>query len=307
MTRLHGVIAATPTPLNADMSIDVERLIGHCRWLLGDGGCDGVNLLGTTGEATSFSAEQRLAAMRAVAASGLPLERMMVGTGASAIADAAALTRAARELGFNGALLLPPFYYKSIEAESLTDYVAEVISKAGTSGLKLYLYHIPQNTGVPFPREAIERLIRRYPDVIAGLKDSSGDIAFSRSLAAQFPGFDVFPSSEGSLTEWKSSGFAGCISATTNITGPLSQRAWSDPDGDDGRDAAAAAMAIRTVLGSFPLTASVKAALAAMTADAGWERLVKPLRPLSPDERQQLLTRLEATQFAKSGSLAAVR
>jgi 4-hydroxy-tetrahydrodipicolinate synthase len=307
MKKLHGVIAATPTPLNADMSIDAGRLIGHCRWLLGDGGCDGINLLGTTGEATSFSVEQRLAAMRAVASAGLPLERMMVGTGASALSDAVALTSAARELGFNGALLLPPFYYKGIDAESLADYVGDVLAKAGTSGLRLYLYHIPQNTGVPYPAEAIARLLERYSGTIAGLKDSSGDIAFSRALAAQFPGFDVFPSSEGSLTEWKSSGFAGCISATTNITGPLSQIAWSDPEGQRGRDAAAAAMAIRTVLGSFPLMASVKAALAAMTGGAGWERLVRPLRPLSTDERTQLLAGLAATEFANFRSLATAR
>ena len=307
MGHLSGVIAATPTPVGPDGEIDHDRLIRHCRWLLDDGGCDGVNLLGTTGEATSFSVEQRIAAMRAVAASGLPLDRMMVGTGASALSDAVALTSAARELGFNGALLLPPFYYKGIDAESLADYVGEVIGWAGQSGLKLYLYHIPQNTGVPYPTEALAKLLERYPGTIAGLKDSSGDLAFSRALAEKFLGFDVFPSSEGSLTEWKSSGFAGCISATTNITGRLSQIAWSEPESQRGREAAAAAMAIRTVLGSFPLMASVKAALTAMTDEPGWERLMPPLRVLSPDERQQLLDRLEATEFANFEPFADVR
>ena len=298
MKTLKGVIAATPTPLNADLSIDVERLIGHCRWLLGEGGCDGINLLGTTGEATSFSVAERIAAMRAVAQSGLPLNRMMVGTGASALADAVALTRAAREFAFAGALLLPPFYYKGIDAESLANHVGEVIAKAGPFGLRIYLYHIPQNTGVPFGAETIARLRERYPDIVVGLKDSSGDIAFSRSLAVQFPGFDVFPSSEGSLTEWKSSRFAGCISATTNVTGALSRIAWSDPEGERGRQAAASAMAIRGVLAGFPLMASVKAALAAMTGDAGWERLMPPLRRLSPSERAELFARLDKTDFA---------
>ncbi|CAN7675061.1 dihydrodipicolinate synthase family protein [Mesorhizobium sp. LjNodule214] len=298
MKTLKGVIAAPPTPLNADLSIDTDHLIGHCRWLLGDGGCDGINLLGTTGEATSFSVEQRIAAMRAVAQSGIPLQRMMVGTGASALADAVALTKAARELGFAGALLLPPFYYKGIDAESLANHVGEVIAKAGPFGLKIYLYHIPQNTGVPFVAEAIARLRERYPDIVVGLKDSSGDIAFSRSLAVQFPGFDVFPSSEGSLTEWKSSRFAGCISATTNVTGALSQIAWSDPDSEKGRQAAASAMAIRGMLGGFPLMASVKAALAAMTGVGGWERLMPPLRRLSPAERAELFARLGKTDFA---------
>lgn len=298
MRTLKGVIAATPTPLKPDLTIDVERLVGHCRWLLGDGGCDGINLLGTTGEATSFSVEERLAAMRAVALSGLPLQRMMVGTGASALADAVALTSAAREIGFAGALLLPPFYYKGIDAESLADHVGEVIGKAGPFGLRIYLYHIPQNTGVPFGPETIARLRRRYPEIVVGLKDSSGDIGFSRSLAVEFPGFDVFPSSEGSLTEWKSSRFAGCISATTNVTGALSQIAWRDPDSDKGREAAAAAMAIRGALAGFPLMASVKAALAEITGDAGWERLMPPLRRLSPAERKELFARLGNTQFA---------
>ena len=74
MASLTGIFAAAATPLKPDLSIDTIRLIAHCRWLLNEGGCDGVNLLGTTGEATSFSVEQRLDAMRAVAESGLPMD-----------------------------------------------------------------------------------------------------------------------------------------------------------------------------------------------------------------------------------------
>src|SRR5215471_4701814 len=99
--RLRGIIAAAATPLNEDRSVDRPRLIDHCRRLLANG-CDGINLLGTTGEATSFSREQRLEAMKAIAESGLPRSRFMVGTGAAALADAAFLTAAARDLGFAG-------------------------------------------------------------------------------------------------------------------------------------------------------------------------------------------------------------
>jgi 4-hydroxy-tetrahydrodipicolinate synthase len=83
MAKLQGVIAAATTPIGTDLAIDLDRLVDHCRHLLGDGGCDGINLLGTTGEATSFSAEARISAMRAIAKSGLPLDRFMVGTGAA--------------------------------------------------------------------------------------------------------------------------------------------------------------------------------------------------------------------------------
>ena len=176
MSSLKGVIAAAATPLHDDLTIDLDALVAHCGHLLGGGGCDGINLLGTTGEATSFPVEQRLAAMRAVASSGLPLSRFMVGTGCAALDDAVTLTRAAKELGFAGALLLPPFYYKGIGAEDVAAYVGAVIDRVGADGLPLYLYHFPANSGVPYAPEAVRRLRGTYPDTVLGLKDSSGDL-----------------------------------------------------------------------------------------------------------------------------------
>jgi 4-hydroxy-tetrahydrodipicolinate synthase len=280
MMKLEGVIAATPTPLKADFSIDLERLVTHCRWLLGEGGCDGVNLLGTTGEAMSFSAAQRIQVMRAVAVSGVPLERMMVGTGAAALQDAAQLTAAARELGFAGALVVPPFYYRDVPADSVAAYFEELIARVGVSKPRIYLYHIPQNTGVPFALETIARLRAKHPDVVVGLKDSAGDIAYSRKVAAELPGFDVFPGSEGTLIEAKQSGFRGCISATTNVTGRLAQVSWREPTTDAGRAASKRALEIRTALARFSLVASVKGALALMKGDREWGRTHPPMAAL---------------------------
>jgi 4-hydroxy-tetrahydrodipicolinate synthase len=299
MSRLKGVIAAAATPLREDFTIDHDKLASHCAWLLAAGGCDGVNLLGTTGEATSFSVEQRLAAMTAVAKAGVPLDRMMVGTGAAALADALRLTAAARDLGFAGALLLPPFYYKGIDNDSLAGYVATVIGRLGRQGLKLYLYHIPQNTGVPYPVEVVERLHRDHPEVVIGLKDSAGDIAYAREVARRVPGFDVFPSSEASLGEAKASGFVGCISATTNVNGPLAQTAWREPESAAGRQALADAVAIREALGKQPLVASVKATLAELRGDPAWRRLCPPLRALTPGEWQTLSANLAATGYRR--------
>jgi 4-hydroxy-tetrahydrodipicolinate synthase len=299
MAELKGVIAAAASPLRPDFSIDHEKLVAHCRWLLGEGGCNGVNLLGTTGEATSFSVEQRLAAMAAVAASGLPLRQMMVGTGAAALADALTLTAAARDLGFAGALLLPPFYYKGIDPRALADYVGTIVRRLGGSGLRLYLYHIPQNTGVPYPIELVERLHRKHPDVVVGLKDSAGDLAFSRELARRLPAFDVFPGSEASLAESRRSGLAGCISATTNITGALAQVGWRDPDSEAGRQAIADAAAIRAVLSKLPLVCSVKAALADLRGDPAWTLTAPPLRPLDEGERKALLSDLATTAYRR--------
>src|SRR6201994_2639130 len=106
-SKLRGVIAAVATPINEDGSPDTGRATKLARFLI-DNGCDGLNVLGTTGEATSFSLEERKRVMDAYKAAGLPLDRMMAGTGAAAPADAVALPRYAAELGLAGALVLPP-------------------------------------------------------------------------------------------------------------------------------------------------------------------------------------------------------
>ena len=120
-TKLQGVIAAVATPVDEAGAPDLDRAIRLARFLL-ENGCNALNVLGTTGEATSFSREERMAVMSAYKAQGLPLDRLMVGTGAAAVADAVALTRHAAELGFAGALVLPPFYYKGVPDDGLVAY-----------------------------------------------------------------------------------------------------------------------------------------------------------------------------------------
>ncbi|SDR57712.1 4-hydroxy-tetrahydrodipicolinate synthase [Rhizobiales bacterium GAS191] len=294
MGKLQGVIAAVATPLKEDRSIDLERLIGHCRWLLADGGCDGINLLGTTGEATSFSVAARIDAMQAIAGSGLPLECFMVGTGAAALADAVRLTAEAKALGFAGALLLPPFYYKGIDADGLVAYVEAVVERVGRDGLPLYLYHFPQNSGVPYSIDVVARLREAHADVVLGLKDSSGDLEYSAALVRRLEGFAVFPSAEASLGRARELGFAGCISATANVTGPFAQRAWSG-SAAVAREGLAGAVEIRAAIAQFPLVAAVKASLALLTEEPAWRTVMPPLSPLSEDELGALDRALRAT------------
>lgn len=300
MNALKGVIAAAATPLAPDLSIDLARLVEHCRWLLGDGGCDGINLLGTTGEATSFSTSQRIAAMRAVAKAGLPLNRFMVGTGAAALDDASALTAEAKALGFAGALLLPPFYYKGIDPAGLQTYVETLIARVGGEGLGLYLYHFPANSGVPYAADVVARLREAHPETVLGLKDSSGDLDYSADLVRRLPGFDVFPSAEASLGRAAELGFAGCISATANVTGPFAQAFWSGTDETAKARGLETAVAIRAAIARFALVAAVKAALSLMTGDAGWRRTMPPLNRLADDEVGSLRNALAASELATS-------
>ena len=200
---LRGVIAAIATPIDETGAPDLKRATNLARYLL-DNGCDGLNVLGTTGEATSFSLDERKAVMSAYKAAGLPLDRLMVGTGAAAIADAVALTRHAAELGFAGALVLPPFYYKGVPDDGLVAYIDTLVKATADKPIPIYLYHFPAMSGLPWHVALIERLLESFPSRIVGLKDSSGDMAYARSAAAISPDFAVFPSTEAALIEARS-------------------------------------------------------------------------------------------------------
>src|SRR4029450_11575393 len=140
--RLPGVIAAIATAVDEDGEPDCTRSVALARFLLANG-CDGLNVLGTTGEATSFTCEQRKRLMTAYREAGLPLDRLMVGTGAAPLAGALAPTRPAAQLGFAGALLLPPFYYKGVPDEGLAAYIETIVTATAARAIPLYRYHFP--------------------------------------------------------------------------------------------------------------------------------------------------------------------
>ena len=155
---------------------------------------------------------------------------MMVGTGAAALADAIALTRHAAELGFAGALVLPPFYYKGVPDDGLFAFSTALVEATADRPVPIYLYHFPANSGMPWPIALIRRLRDAFASRIVGLKDSSGDMAYAREAAALDPSFAVFPSTEAVLLEARAGAFAGCISATANLNADLCARAWRNGD-----------------------------------------------------------------------------
>ena len=278
--KLRGVIAAIATAVDAQGEPDCARSVALARFLLANG-CGGLNVLGTTGEATSFSLEQRKRVMTAYREAGLPLDRLMVGTGAASVADAVALTRHAAELGFAAALLLPPFYYKGVPDEGLLAYVETIVSATAVKPIPLYLYHFPALSGLPWHFELIKRLLRAFGTRIVGLKDSSGDMAYAREAAALSPQFDVFPSTEAVLVQARSGVFAGCISATANLNADLCARAWRSGDAA----ALDAAVRIRKLFDGKPLVPGVKALLAHIHRDTAWVQVKPPLAAVAASEQ----------------------
>jgi 4-hydroxy-tetrahydrodipicolinate synthase len=291
---MSGVIAAIATPIDETGAPDLARAIKLARFLL-DNGCNGLNVLGTTGEATSFSLAERKAVMDAYKANGLPLERLMVGTGAAAVSDAVALTKHAAELGFAGALVLPPFYYKGVPDDGLAAYIDTLVQATASAPIPIYLYHYPAMSGLPWHVALIDRLLKAHPTRIVGLKDSSGDMAYARAAAAVKPGFAVFPSTEAALIEARRGEFAGCISATANLNADLCARAWATGD----TVALEAAVAIRKLFEGKPLVPGVKALLAHIHGDPALARTKPPLAMFPAADRAAVIAGYEGVRARK--------
>jgi 4-hydroxy-tetrahydrodipicolinate synthase len=223
--------------------------------------------------------------MSAYRDNGLPMQRLMVGTGAAAVSDAIALTRHAAELGFAGALVLPPFYYKGVPDDGLVAYIDTIVQASAGTPIPIYLYHFPQQSGLHWHVPLVQRLLEKFGSRIIGLKDSSGDMNYAREAAAISKSFDVFPSTEAVLIDAKNGAFAGCISATANCNPDLCQRAWS------AGDAAAldAAVTIRKLFDGRALVSGVKALLAHIHGDPALSRVKPPLAAFPASDRAAVI------------------
>jgi 4-hydroxy-tetrahydrodipicolinate synthase len=291
-----GVFCAALTPLDADLAPDHAVFAKHCRYLLSEG-CDGIALLGTTGEANSFSGGERRALIETVVRAGIAPSQLLPGTGVPALTETVELTRHALSLGVTTVVMLPPFYYKDITDEGLYASYSEVIQRVADPRLKIVLYHIPQMSHQPIPHAVIARLRAAYPDVIVGIKESSGDFANMTSMIEKFPGFAVLAGADPLLLPLLKKGGAGCITATSNLVArDLAYVFHHFNDGDAALDAAQNRIVkARERAAMFPQIASLKTLLANETGHAGWRRLRPPLLPLSQENADKLM----ATELAQ--------
>ena len=303
--RIEGVLSPVITPFRKDYSPDEERFVRHCRWLL-KSGCAGLAIFGTNSEANSLSIGEKRKLLEALVKGGVSPASLMPGTGHCAISDSVELTRAAVELGCAGVLMLPPFYYKGVSDEGLYRNFAEVIERVGDERLQLYLYHIPPVSQVPITVGLIERLLSKYPGIVAGVKDSSGDWSNTKSMLDAFAkeGFDVFAGSEVFLLDNMRNGGKGCITATGNVNpGPIDRlfKSWRSPEADKMQ---AGITATRKIVQKQPMIPALKAIVAYFGNDAGWKTCRPPLVELTSAQEEELIRDLKGVGFAMPGLAA---
>jgi 4-hydroxy-tetrahydrodipicolinate synthase len=291
-----GVLVPVLTPFTAAGEPDAGRFVAFCRWLL-DQGADGLAIFGTTSEANSMSAGERMALLDRLVAAGIPPAKLMPGAGACSITEAAALIRHAVGHGVGGVLMLPPFYYKGMSDDGIFDFMSAVIDRVGSSALRMYLYHIPPQTVLGLSLELVGRLIKAYPETVVGIKDSSGDWQNTAALLERFPGFAVFPGSEVFLLDGLRNGAAGCITATGNVNVPGIRKVyenWRAPQADGLQ---AEITTARKTIQAYPMVPALKRIVAHFHHDPAWAAVRPPMERLSEAQSAALLADLARIGF----------
>lgn len=286
----RGVFAAAVTPLTSALAPDLDALPALIDFLAGRG-CHGALLLGTTGEGPAFSVAERIEVLRAGLRhrdGALPGFQVLAGTGCASLPDTIALTKAAFDLGADGVVVLPAFYFKGVGVDGLVHYFDELVRAAVPPEGALLVYHIPQVSGVGIPAGAIARLRERFPRQVFGMKDSQDEWAHTQSVLAQFPGFGVFLGSDSLISQGLAAGAAGSITALANVLSPLDREVWDAHQAGRAAPEAQARLARgRAAVKGLNAPAALKSVLADLFGFPLWG-VRPPLEPLGAEQRQRL-------------------
>lgn len=275
-----GLSCASITPFAANGSVDVPRLVAHLHRCLADG-CDSFTLFGTTGEGPSIGlAERNLVLESAIDAFGS--EQMLVGAAASAPEDAAAQANPLLDAGGRGVLLAPPFYFKGAGDEGLYAWFSRAI-EAMHAPRGVFLYHLPSVTQVPLSLSLIGRLRSAFPDVVAGVKDSGGDWAYTERLLREHGDAHILVGDERFLARAMRHGASGAINGLSNFCArrlrPLIEQAAEDPG----------ISALVELLLEVSVISGIKALVAHVARDSAFARVAPPLAELAAGDAARLI------------------
>jgi 4-hydroxy-tetrahydrodipicolinate synthase len=287
-----AVYSAVLTPFKKDLTIDTKLFISHCEFLLKNN----ISLapLGTTGEANSVSISEKIDLIKTIANSDLPKEKIIIGTGNTSFVDAALLTKTAVENKIYSVLLLPPFYYKNVSDEGVYQYYKEIINAVKSTNLRIFLYNIPQVSGVTISIDLVNRLKKEFSDTITGIKDSSGNFENTKKYK-EIKNFIVYPGSEKFLYDGLHNGCSGCISATTNVNIEAAKLINSF-DKSEGESINKKIKAVRDVFEKYPVIPALKATK--IKEDSNWSNIRPPLVALTEQQRSNLAKDLKDLNFS---------
>ncbi len=277
MPQFKGIYAASLTPLNGDLTCDYDAFADHCKDLIAQG-CSGVVLFGTSGEGSSFSVAERQKGIQAIVDRGVDPKKIIVSVGCPSVEDTVQLTQTALFAKCAAVLMMPPYYFKNVSDAGIIAFYREVIQKVNNPDLKIFLYHIPQFSGVRISLDIIRTLKAEFPDTVIGMKESEGNFELVQAILKEFLHFQLLVGHETMIADAVSLGAAGAVSGIANICPQFICSLYK------GKERQSEIEAFMEILGSHHFISATKSVLE-QKKGASWSLLRPPLSPLNSEDK----------------------
>ena len=294
MTKISGIFAATMSILNSDLSLNVEKTIDHAEKLI-DKGCHGTAIFGSTGQSQLIPISEKIELLNKLSKSKHK-DKHLIGTGLNSLGETINFMKIATSLNFNKFLIMPPAYYKYGDLEVIEFYkkIIEVVPDC-----KVILYNFEKLSGYKFSVECVETLVKKFPNQIVGVKDSSYNLYENLKLE----NFSIFPGSELKLLKGLELGCSGIITATCNVTAEMSRKVYDDFFSKKEQTHNQKLCEVRGVFDKYNLISGLHTFCS--YENEIYKNILPPLRLLNKNEEKDLIESLKILNFKTKSSMAA--
>ncbi len=286
MTEIKGIYAATLSILDNNLALNVNKTIKHTENLI-DMGCHGVVLFGSTGQSQLISLSEKIHLINELSKSKFK-EKYVIGTGLNSLSETINFMKISNTLNFKNFLIMPPAYYKYGD-EDVFNYYSRIIEKI--NDCKIILYNFEKLCGYKFSKECVEKLAKKFPNQIIGVKDST----YNLFETLKIKNFSVFPGSEGKLLKGLELGCAGIITATCNVTASLARKVYDDFYKKKNQTVNEKLCKVRKVFEDYNLISALHTFMS--KKDKIYANILPILSLLSKNDEKKLFEDLEKLEF----------
>ena len=294
MTKIRGIYAASMSVLNSDLSLNVEKTILHAEKLI-DQGCHGTAIFGSTGQAQLISISEKIKLLNVLSESKYK-DRHVIGTGLNSLNETINFMKIAVSLNFKKFLIMPPAYYNYQDSDVMNFY-SKIIDTIPQS--QIILYNFEKLCGYKFSIKCVENLVKKFPEQIVGVKDSSYNLFENLSIE----NFSVMPGSESKLLKGLEKGCSGIITATCNATAQLARKVYDDYQSDKEQSLNQKLIDVRNSFEKYNLISALHTLFS--INDKIYENLLPPLSLLNDTDKKNLMQNLKDLNFETKSQLAA--
>ena len=294
MTKISGIFAATMSVLNSDLSLNVEKTIDHAEKLI-DQGCHGTAIFGSTGQSQLIPISEKIDLLNKLSTSKYK-DKHLIGTGLNSLGETINFMKIARSLKFNKFLIMPPAYYKYGDSDVIEFYTKIIQS---IPECKIVLYNFEKLCGYKFSIDCVKKLVKKFPDQIVGVKDSSYNLFENLKLE----NFSIFPGSELKLLRGLELGCSGIITATCNVTAEISRKVYDDFYSGKKQSVNKKLCDVRGVFDKYNLISGLHSYCS--QENKIYKNVLPPLSLLNKNDEKNLIQALKSLNFTNNSSLAA--